>query len=337
VAQASRLFLNKNMRIINRKEVERLLPMAACIDVMADAMRAASGGAVSMPLRLFTPLADDSGSFGLMPGSTLDPPFFGAKVISLLPGNPSQGLPTVQGYVSLFDHHTGKPVALIEGASVTAIRTAAASGLATRELAGKNARTHGLFGTGVQAVTHIDAVACARDIHDVVVWGRDAEKTRHFAKEQSRRVQADVRATDDPAEAAGCDVVSTVTAATEPVLKGEWLQPGCHVNLVGVHTPQAREVDTAAITRSRVYVDLMESALNEAGDLLIPIGEGAIDRRHILGEIGQVLAGAVPGRTGESDITLYKSLGIVAQDLFAAAHIHARAVAEGAGVEVDLD
>jgi ornithine cyclodeaminase len=131
--------------------------------------------------------------------------------------------------------------------------------------------------------------------------------------------------------------VSTVTAATQPVLKGEWLQPGCHVNLVGVHTPTAREADTAAITRSRVYVDLMESALNEAGDLLVPIGEGAIDERHILGEIGQVLAGAVPGRTDESDITLYKSLGIVAQDLFAAAHIYARAADEGAGVEVDLD
>jgi ornithine cyclodeaminase/alanine dehydrogenase-like protein (mu-crystallin family) len=313
------------------------LPMAACIDVLADAMRAASGGAVSMPLRMFTPLADDSGSFGLMPGSTLDPPFFGAKVISLLPGNPARGLPMVQGYVSLFDHGTGRPVALIEGASVTAIRTAAASGLATRELARANARTHGLFGTGVQAVTHIDAVACARDIREVVVWGRDAEKTRRFAKEQSARVRADVRATDDPAEAAGCDVVSMVTAATQPVLKGEWLKPGCHVNLVGVHTPTAREADTAAITRSRVYVDLMESALNEAGDLLVPIGEGAIDERHILGEIGQVLAGAVPGRTDESDITLYKSLGIVAQDLFAAAHIYARAADEGAGVEVDLD
>jgi ornithine cyclodeaminase/alanine dehydrogenase-like protein (mu-crystallin family) len=325
------------MRIINRQEVERLLPMAACIDVLADAMRAASGGAVSMPLRMFTPLADDSGSFGLMPGSTLDPPFFGAKVISLLPGNPARGLPMVQGYVSLFDHGTGRPVALIEGASVTAIRTAAASGLATRELARANARTHGLFGTGVQAVTHIDAVACARDIREVVVWGRDAEKTRRFAKEQSARVRADVRATDDPAEAAGCDVVSMVTAATQPVLKGEWLKPGCHVNLVGVHTPTAREADTAAITRSRVYVDLMESALNEAGDLLVPIGEGAIDERHILGEIGQVLAGAVPGRTDESDITLYKSLGIVAQDLFAAAHIYARAADEGAGVEVDLD
>jgi len=175
-----------------------------------------------------------------------------------------------------------------------------------------------------------------RDIREAVVWGRDPDKTRQFAEQQSDRVKFAVRATENPAEAAGCDVVSTVTAASEPVLKGEWLQPGCHLNLVGVHTPQAREVNTRAIERSRVYVDLVESAMNEAGDLLIPIGDGAIDERHILGEIGQVLAGAVPGRTDESDITLYKSLGIVAQDLFAAAHIYAQALDEGAGVEVDL-
>ena len=324
------------MLIINRKEVERLLPMADCIDAMAEAMRAASNGAVSMPLRLFTPLADDSGSLGLMPGSTLDPPFFGAKVISLRFDNPAKGLPTVQGYVSLFDHGTGTPVALIEGSSVTAIRTAAASGLATRELARQGARTHGVFGTGVQAVTHIDAVSSVRNIDRVIVWGRDAGKTRRFAAEQSARTALEVTATEDPAEAAACDVVSTVTAATGPVLKGEWLQPGSHLNLVGVHTPDAREVDTATVRRSRVYVDLMESAMNEAGDLLIPIAEGTIDEAHILGEIGQVLAGAVPGRTGDSDITLYKSLGIVAQDLFAAARIYARALAAGAGVEVDL-
>lgn len=324
------------MLIINRTDVERLLPMAACIEAMADAMRAASSGVVAMPLRLFAPLADGSGSLGLMPGSALQPPFFGAKVISLRFDNPAKGLPSVQGYVSLFDHDTGTPVALIEGSSITALRTAAASGLATRELARRDARTHGVYGTGVQAVTHIDAVSCVRDIDRVVVWGRDAEKTRRFAAQQSARTQLEVAAAQDPAEAARCDVVSTVTAATQPILRGEWLRPGCHLNLVGVHTPEAREADTDAVRRSRVYVDRMESAMNEAGDLLIPLAEGAIGEAHIRGEIGQVLAGAVPGRTADSDITLYKSLGIVAQDLFAAAHVYARALENGAGVEVDL-
>lgn len=324
------------MRIINREEVEQLLPMADCIDAMAEAMQAVSGGAVAMPPRLFTPLLDGSGSLGLMPASALEPPMYGAKVIGLKPGNPPRGLPFVQGYVSLFDHETGKPLAIIEGASITAIRTAAASGLATRELARSDARTHGIFGTGVQAITHLDAVACVRDVDKVVVWGRDPAKARRFAGQQSQRTGLDVVATDDPAAAARCDVVSTVTAATEPVLEGAWLQPGCHVNLVGVHTPDAREADTRAIERARVYVDLMESALNEAGDLLVPIREGDVDESHILGEIGQVVARSLPGRTGDSDITLYKSLGIAAQDLFVGARIYARALEAGAGVEVDL-
>lgn len=324
------------MRIISRREVEQLLPMADCIDVMAAAMQAVSGGAVSMPPRLFAALADGSGSLGLMPASALDPPFYGAKVIGLKPDNPPKGLPFVQGYVSLFDHDTGKPVAVIEGASITAIRTAAASGLATRELARRDARSHGVFGTGVQAVTHLDAIACVRDIDKVVVWGRDPAKARRFAEAESKRTGLNVVATDVPAAAAGCDVVSTVTAATEPVLEGEWLQPGCHVNLVGVHTPEAREADTRAIQRARIYVDRVESALTEAGDLLVPVREGAIDDSHIVGEIGQVLSGAVKGRSGDADITLYKSLGIAAQDLFAAARIYTRALESGAGVEVDL-
>lgn len=324
------------MRVISRKEVEQLLPMADCIDVMAEAMRSVSGGAVSMPPRLFTPLVAGSGSLGLMPASALDPPFYGAKVIGLQPDNPSKGLPFVQGFVSLFDHDTGKPLAIIEGSSITAIRTAAASGLATRELARRDARTHGVFGTGVQAVTHLDAIACVRGIDKVVVWGRDPAKARRFAEQQSQRTGLDVVATDDPAAAARCDIVSTVTAATTPVLEGDRLQPGCHVNLVGVHTPGAREADTRSIERARVFVDLRESAMNEAGDLLIPIGEGAVDESHILGEIGQVVAGTVPGRTGDADITLYKSLGIAAQDLFAAARIYARALESGAGLEVDL-
>jgi ornithine cyclodeaminase len=185
-------------------------------------------------------------------------------------------------------------------------------------------------------VTHIDAISSVRDIDRIVVWGRDAEKARRFAAQQTERAGLDVRAAGDPAEAASCDVVSTVTAATEPVLMGEWLSPGCHLNLVGVHTPEAREADTRAIERSRVYVDLIESAMNEAGDLLIPIGEGAIDPPHIVGEIGQVLTGQVPGRGTDTEITLYKSLGIVAQDLFAAARVYSRALDEDVGVEVDL-
>ena len=147
------------MRVIAKKEVERLLPMDACIDIMADAMRAASSGAVAIPPRVFVPLLDQSGSLGVMPGSALEPASYGAKILSLHPANPSEGRPVIQGFVTLFDHGTGEPVAIVEGSSITAIRTAAASGLATRELANAGAKTHGILGTGVQAATHMHAVA----------------------------------------------------------------------------------------------------------------------------------------------------------------------------------
>jgi len=207
---------------------------------------------------------------------------------------------------------------MIEGASVTAIRTAAASGLATRELARRDAKTHGIFGTGVQAVTHIDAIAAVRPIERVVVWGRNAEKARELAGTQSARTGLDIVAADAPRRAAECDIVSTVTAAREPILMGDWIRPGTHVNLVGAHEPDAREADSALVARARVYVDSLASAMHEAGDLLMPIAEGLITRDHIVGEIGAVLEGDLANRRDDREITLYKSLGIVAQDLFAA-------------------
>lgn len=311
-----------NVRIIDAQSVEEVLTMPACVDVLDRAMRAVSKGEISAPPRLWTTVSgSEHDLFGLMPGSTEALDVYGAKVISLHPGNARKGLPTIQGFIALFDRATGTPAALVEGASVTAIRTAAASGLATRELARSDARSHGIFGTGVQAVTHIDAIAAVRSIDKVVVWGRDIDKARSLAAHQADRTGLDVVATDDPMQAATCDIVSTVTAAREPVLHGDWLLPGTHINLVGAHEPTTREADSTLIANARVYVDLMESALNEAGDVIIPIGEGLIGESHIVGEIGQLLAGGIPGRRSNDEITVYKSLGIVAQDLFAADYV----------------
>lgn len=282
------------------------------------------------------PLADDSGSFGLMPGSLLEPPVYGAKVLSLHPDNPSRGLPMIQGFVVLFDHSNGELKALIEGAEVTAIRTAAASGLATRELARRSSSTHGVFGTGVQAATHIDAIAAVRPIEKVLVWGRDYAKAQAFADQQAARTAADIIAVDDPEPAANCDVVSTATAAADPVLRGAWLQPGAHVNLVGAHTATTREADSDALARSSIYVDLLDSAMNEAGDVLIPIQEGRVSASDIVGEIGQLLLGDIKGRADDDQITLYKSVGVVAQDLFAAEYVLREAEARSKGLVVDL-
>ena len=312
------------LTIINAAGVRRLLPMNECIDVMEPAMIAASTGAISMPPRLVAKLIDESGLLVLMPGSSTELAAFGAKVISLIPGNPAKGLPAIQGFIALFDHATGTPVALIDGAEVTAIRTAAASGLATRLLARPDAHSCGIFGNGVQAVAHIDAMRAVRTVDEIVVGGRNPDNTQALAREQAERTGIKVRATADPAEAGACNLVCTVTTSPEPVLAGEWVQPGAHVNLVGAHSLNAREADTALIVKSSVYVDLMQSARNEGGDIMIPVNEGAIDETHIIGELGELLEGKIPGRQDDRQVTLYQSHGINAQDLFAAKDIYGK-------------
>lgn len=323
-----------SLTIINAELVRKLLPMNECMEIMAPAMMAASSGAIAVPPRRFVPLMDNSGFLGLMPGSSLELQAYGAKVISLHPDNPGKGLPTIQGFVVLFDHASGAPVALVEGAEITAIRTAAASGLATRLLARDEARSCGIFGAGVQAAVHIDAMCAARPVQEILVWSRNLEKTREFAEQQAQRTGLDVQATDDPARAGGCDLVCTVTGSPVPVLQGEWVKAGAHINLVGSHTLATREADTALVAKAEVYVDLLESAKNEGGDIMIPVQEGAVDEDHIIGEIGQLLRAEIRGRSDARQITLYNSLGMTAQDLYAARYVYDQAQAAGLGEHV---
>jgi ornithine cyclodeaminase len=322
--------------IIGAETVRRLLPMHHCIGVMDRAMRAASNGAVQAPDRIIAPLDDGLSYFISMPGCLESPPIFGAKLVSLHPLNPAAGRPAVQGFVALFDGATGSPAALIDGAEITRLRTAAASALATRELARADAVTHGILGAGVQAASHLEAIACVRSIERVRVWARDPARARNFAERQAAATGLAIEAVADPAAAAACDIVSVATNASEPVLRGAWLQPGAHVNLVGAHEPGHREADSEAVLRAAVYVDSRAGALREAGDLLIPIAEGRIEPTHILGELGEVLEGRAPGRRDAAQVTLYKSLGMVAQDLFAAAQVLDMARATGAGSAVDF-
>jgi ornithine cyclodeaminase len=186
----------------------------------------------------------------------------------------------------------------------------------------------------VQAASHLEAVACVRAIGQTLVWARDFRKARQFAAEQSARTGIEISAVENAAEAAACDIVSVVTNAPEPVLRGRWLQPGTHFNLVGSHEAHHREADTEAVTRATVYVDSRRGALSEAGDLLIPIKEGRMSADDIVGEIGEVLAGAAPGRRDGQQITLYKSLGMVAQDLFVAEFVLRRAQSSGVGTSI---
>ena len=310
--------------LIGAAEVRELLSLAECVPAMERAMRAVSTGGFDAPPRLVSSI--EGGHFFTMPGAMAGGPVFGAKLVSLLPGNAERGMPAVQGLVVLFDQQTGSPLALLDGGAVTCLRTAAVSALATRELAREDSRSHGVFGAGALAEQHIRSVAAVRDIRETLVWARNPARARAFAT----RMAAETGLSVSPAsreDAAACDVVTLVTNAPEPVLQGRWLAAGCHLNLVGAHRPDQREADSDAVASAALYVDTRSGALEEAGDILIPIAEGRMGEEAIVGELGQLLEGAVPGRKGVEQRTAYKSLGHVAQDLYAAECIYRRAVA----------
>jgi alanine dehydrogenase len=260
----------------------------------------------------------------------------GIKVVTLFPGNRERGEPSHLGAVLLFETRLGRPIAYLDAAAVTAIRTAAVSAVATRALARGEAGDLALLGAGVQARAHLAALREVRELRRVRVWSRRPESASRFAAEESARHGLCVEAVDSAAAAVrGADLVCTLTAAREPVLAGEWLQPGAHVNAVGACTPMARELDSAAVAGARLYVDRRESALQESGDFLIPLREGAIADDHIRGELGELLLGRAAGRESAGDVTLFKSLGLAVEDLAAAYHVYRRAVAQGRGRQLE--
>jgi alanine dehydrogenase len=323
--------------ILSGDDVRRLLPMSECIEVMAQALAALSRGEAVLPLRQVLLLPGGKGAFAAMPAHLTEPAAMGLKVISVIPGNHGTELDSHQGAVLLFEAGRGRLLAILDASSITAIRTAAVSGVATRLLARAEAGTLAVLGSGVQAATHLDAMVLVREVRRVRVWSRDRGHAEKCAASARRRHPFEVAVAATAREAvAGADIVCTVTSSVTPVLEGQWLAPGAHVNAVGASLATARELDTAAVARARVFVDRRESAAHEAGDLLIPRAEGAIGDDHVRAEIGDVLLGRHPGRGGPDEITLFKSLGLAVEDVAAAHHIHARALATGAGTWVEL-
>lgn len=301
-------------------DIRRLLPMAQCIDLMERAFSALGRGQVLQPLRTVIHRPDGVGSLYVMPAYAVEPPALAVKLISVFHGNHAHDLPSHQGIVVVFDPDTGAPAALLDAAALTAIRTAAVSALATRLLARPDARELCLLGSGVQAMTHIEAMRLVRPLEHVRVWSPDPAHRTAFAKRASARHGLPVSAVDSPdAAVRGADIVCTLTAARDFVLRGEWLAPGTHVNAVGASTPSTREVDTDTIRRARVVVDSRTAALSEAGDLLIPLAEGAIDENAIAGELAELVLGSVSGRASATEITFFKSLGLAVEDAAAAA------------------
>lgn len=325
------------MRVLGAADVDALLPMEQAIAIVADAMRRVSAGHTAMPLRSVVPVGGGN-MLGVMPGALGQGDAFGVKLLSLFPGNPSVGLSSHLGAVLLFEPDHGRPVAMMNADRLTAIRTAAASAVATRALARDDAETLVLIGTGEQAESHLAAMCCVRPVARVRIVGRTADRAAAFAgRMRVAHPGLEIAAVADVTAACdGADIVCTVTSSATPVLTAGDIRPGTHVNAVGASVPSLQEIDAALVLKSDLFTDYRPSALAQAADIIALIEAGLADESHIRAEIGEVLDGA-PGRSGPDAVTLYRSLGVIAQDLACAVHIAARATAEERGQVVSLD
>jgi ornithine cyclodeaminase len=322
--------------ILNQSEVSELLPMRECIALMERALRALAQERAVQPLRTKMWLPEKFGLLGLMPGYLDEPKALGIKVITIFPHNKSSEFDSHQGAVLLFDAEHGQLLAMMDASAITAIRTAAVSGLATRLLAREDASDLAILGSGVQAQTHLEAILAVRSIKRVRVWSRNFDNAKKFAERAASRHKVPIETMKTAQDAvAGAEIICTVTASAQPILRGDWLSPGVHINAVGSSLPSARELDTQALVKSKLFVDRRESTLNEAGDFLFPQQEGALDKSHIQGEVGEILLHKIKGRESSQEITLFKSLGLAVEDV-AAAHFlleKARKAQKGTWVE----
>lgn len=361
------------MLFLSRTDVEELLTMEACIGAVEESHRRLARGEALQPLRSVEDVPGQDALLVVMPGglppaadsaaveqptlplesgaveegaaegvATTGPPVgrgaLAVKVISVFPGNRERGEESHLGLVVLLRADTGQPAAVMDAAALTGVRTAAASAVATRLLAREGSRTLSLLGSGVQARSHLESMKAVLPLKEVRVWSPTRAHAREFAEREGQRHGLPVEVASGAREAVeGADVVCTVTSATEPIVEGEWLAAGTHVNAVGACTPDARELDTVAVSQARVYVDSRQSALAEAGDLLIPLEQGAVGEDVIRGELGELLLGRIRGRRSPEEITLYESLGLAVQDVAAArlAYQHARANGRGKSLETE--
>jgi ornithine cyclodeaminase len=317
-----------SLRVIDGDTIRRLAPPADLIGWMREAMIAVSVGGTVMPLRRAMELPEGRGMLGIMPGYVADAASAGVKLVSLVPPERRRGSSHL-GLMVLYDAEGLVPVALLCGVTVTALRTAAATAVATDALARPEARRLAILGAGEQAEAHLAALACVRPFDEVRVWSRGGADA--FAGRMGEHL-AGLRAVPSvEAAVEGADVICTVTASKTAILPGALVPAGCHVNLVGASHASAQETDDALVARSRFFVDYRASALDQAGELLDAIARGVVREDWIAGEIGEVLAGRVPGRESRDQVTVYKSVGVAAQDVVTARRVYERAVAADLG------
>jgi ornithine cyclodeaminase/alanine dehydrogenase-like protein (mu-crystallin family) len=320
--------------VLSHAEVRELLPVGECIDLMAQALIDLTKGDIWHPLRTVMRPPDEPSLMGLMAAHRSAPsPDYGIKVICIFPGNRARGLESHMGTVTLFDGDTGAPLAIVDAGAVTAIRTAAVSAVATRVLARGDADRLAVLGAGIQARAHLEALAAVHPFESARVWGRTEELAKSLAEEVDVPFPVEVvrSAREAVAEAS---VIATTTASPEPIVAREWFAPGTHINAVGSSIPTAREIDAATIAEAALFADRRESFYAEAGDYLLAVDE--VGAREVRAELGEVLTGAAEGRRDDEELTLFKSLGVAAEDLAAVEHLHRRATETGAGQRVEL-
>ena len=324
------------VRILTQEQVTALLPMSDCVPLMEETLRTLARGGAVLPLRTIVRLPDGRGVFGSMPSYLNPPDAIGLKAITVFPGNEGTRYDSHQGVVLLFEAKHGSLISIQDASSITAIRTAAVSGAATRALARSDAGDVAILGTGVQAHTHLDAMAVARPLRRIRVWSRNQSNVDKFVAAARKRHAVPIEgAATAEAAVRGADIICTVTSSRVPVIESGWVGDGCHLNVVGASLATARELDSDTVARARVYTDKRESLLAESGDFLSPRSEGRFGDDHLIGEVGEVLEGKVPGRSG-GEVTLFKSLGLAIEDLASAHFVHARAEQQGVGTVIEI-
>jgi len=323
--------------LLTERDVRAVLPMADLIEAMGSALAEYSARRVTQPVRTVLEVGSQGGLFAVMPAALDDPPVMGAKLVTVYHGNHERGLPSHLASIVVLDHDTGALVALMDGRYITEARTAAVSAVSVKHLARPDATSLAIIGSGVQARSHLEAIRHVRSLSDVRVWSPTARNRDTFADEMSNATGLSIRAMGSAREALrGADLVVLATASASPVIEDDAVAAGAHICGVGACRPDQREMPTAVVKRSRVFVDSRAGALKEAGDILLPIRERAIDEQHIAGELGELVLGRVAGRQSEADLTIFKSLGMAVEDVVTARLVVERARTAGLGQTFEL-
>ncbi|MCW8984876.1 MAG: hypothetical protein OQK55_06010 [Thermoanaerobaculales bacterium] len=327
--------MSSRILFLSAADVDRALSMPTAIAAVRGAFIDLSRGEADVPLRTPITLAGDGGAL-FMPVHLPRQRQLGVKVVTVVPGNRERDLPTIQALVAVFDSENGSPLAVMDGELLTAVRTGAASGVATDALARKNAAVAAVVGAGVQGMRQLEAVCCVRTIREALVFDADRERAEAFATEMGRRLGRTVRALDNVSAVFAADVICTATSSNQPVVADADLAKGAHVNAIGAYRPNTREIPGEAVARAKLFVDSREACMAEAGELVMAIAEGHLDPALLPAEIGEVLAGLRPGRTDPAELTIFKSVGNAVQDLAVAGLILEEARRLELGTEVEL-